>query len=62
VGLPALSVPSQSESTVHVCVHHKIPVMQVPSVQSVSVVHGSPMYPLLVEGALQMFCVPPTIC
>jgi hypothetical protein len=56
VGLPALSGPPQSLSTVHDSVHHKMPLMQLPSVQSVEVVHESPMRPVDVDvdGALQM--------
>jgi hypothetical protein len=59
VGLPALSVPWQSESWVHDSVHHTMPLSQLPSVQSDEVVHGSPMNPFDVDGALQMDCVPP---
>jgi hypothetical protein len=58
VGWPAESSPWQSESTVQELVHQRIPVWQVPSLQSVGTLQGSPMEPDAL-GELQTNPVPP---
>jgi hypothetical protein len=51
LGSPELLLPQVELVDVQLAVHHGIPVMQLPCLQSEAVVHGSPMFP---AGTAQM--------